>query len=68
MPLFTGCNINLRCPQNVSVMFQLKIPPIDHLLYHFENAHFEWKQKHAVLVYVSLIANETYCSRPPFPE
>ncbi len=39
MPLFTGCNINLRCPQNVSVMFQLKIPPIDHLLYHFENAH-----------------------------
>ncbi len=22
--------------------------PTDHLLYHFENAYFEWKQKHAV--------------------
>ncbi len=26
MPLFTICNISLRCPQNVSVKFQLKIP------------------------------------------
>ncbi len=26
MPLFTRCNISLRCPQNVSVKFQLKIP------------------------------------------
>ncbi len=26
---------------------KLKIPPTDHLLYHFENGYFEWKQKHA---------------------
>jgi len=26
MPLFTRCNIGLRCPQNVFVKFQLKIP------------------------------------------
>ncbi len=26
MPLFTICNISLRCPQNVSVTFRLKIP------------------------------------------
>ncbi len=26
MPLFTICNISLRCPKNVSVKFQLKMP------------------------------------------
>ncbi len=26
MPLLTRCKISLRCPQNVSVKFQLKIP------------------------------------------
>ncbi len=35
MPLFTICNISLRCPQNVSVKFQLKIPT-DQFHYHFE--------------------------------
>ncbi len=28
MTLFTICNISLRCPQNVSVKFQLNIPQI----------------------------------------
>ncbi len=57
MSLFTICNTSLRYPQNVSVMFQLKIPT-DHLLYHFENVYLERKQKHAVFVLVSLNANE----------
>ncbi len=56
MPLFTRCNISLRFPHNVSVKFQLK-KPTDHLFYHFENAYFEWKQKQAVFVHVSLNAN-----------
>ncbi len=33
---------------------KLKIPPTDHLLYHFENGYFEWKQKHAIFLHVSL--------------
>ncbi len=32
--------------------------PTDHLLYHFENAYFEWKQEDAVFVHVSLNENE----------
>ncbi len=28
------------------------------ILYHFENAYIEWKQKQAVFVHVSLNANE----------
>ncbi len=42
---FTICNICFGCPQNVFVKFPLKISRII-LLYHFENAYFEWKQKH----------------------
>lgn len=38
MPHFTICNINLRCPQNVSVKVQLKTP--HRSLYHFENAYY----------------------------
>ncbi len=34
-----------------------KTYPADHLLYYFENAYFEWKQKHTVLGHVSLNAN-----------
>ncbi len=64
MPLFTRCNISLRCPQNVSLKFQLKIP--HYLLYHFENAYFEWKQKHAVFMHVSLNANELLLPAPFF--
>ncbi len=52
------------------VKFQLKIPHrryvrrsnanglMHSVLYHFENAYFEWKQKQAVLVHFSLNANE----------
>ncbi len=32
MPLFPRCNINLRCFQNVSVTFQLKIPHISFII------------------------------------
>ncbi len=65
MPLFTRFNISLRCPQNVSVKFQLKISHIyDNLWCHFENAYFEWKQKHAVFVHVSLNANELLLPAP----
>ncbi len=32
--------------------------PTDNLLYHFENAYFEWKQKRAVFMHVSLNVNE----------
>ncbi len=60
MPLFTICNISL---QNVSVKFQVKIPT-DHLLYHFENGCFQWKQKQAVFVHVSLNANELLFPAP----
>ncbi len=63
MPLFTRCNISPRCSQNVSVKFQLKIPHRS-LLYNFENAYFEWKQKHAVSVHVSLNANELLLPAP----
>ncbi len=38
--------------------------PTDNLLYHFENAYFEWKQKHAVLEHVSLNANELQLPAP----
>ncbi len=38
--------------------------PTDHLLYHFENAYFEWKQKNAVFVHVSLNANELLLPAP----
>ncbi len=44
-----------------------KTNPADHLLYYFENTHFEWKQKHTVLGHVSLNANELLLP-PPFPE
>ncbi len=49
--------------QNVSVNFSSK-HPTDLLLYHFENAYFEWKQKHAVFVHVSLNANELLLPAP----
>ncbi len=32
--------------------------PTDNLLYHFENAYFEWKQKRAIFMHVSLNVNE----------
>ncbi len=41
----------------MSVKFQLKLSHRS-FLYHFENADFVWKQKHAVFVHVSLNANE----------
>ncbi len=63
MSIFTICNISLRCPQNASVMFQLKIPT-DHLLYHSENVYLEQKQKHAVSVHVSLNENELLLPTP----
>ncbi len=37
------------------------------ILYHFENAYIEWKQKQAVFVHVSLNANELLLPTP-FPE
>ncbi len=49
--------------QKVSLKFQFKIPP-DHLLYHFENAYFVRKQKHAVFMHVSLNANELLLPAP----
>ncbi len=64
MPLFTICNISLRCPHNVSVTFQLKIPHRS-LLYHFENAYFEWKQKHAVLVLMIMFITLKSCVLNP---
>ncbi len=36
----------------------------DHLLYIFENAYSEWKQKHTVFVHVSLNANELLLPAP----
>ncbi len=54
MPLFTIFNIS----SGVLGMCLLIVSSKDHLLYHFENAHFEWKQKHAVFVHVSLNTNE----------
>ncbi len=62
MPLFARCKISLRCPQNLSVKFQLKIP--HRSFNHFENAYFEWKQKQAVFVHVSLNANELLLPAP----
>ncbi len=38
--------------------------PTDHLFYHFENAYFEWERKQAVLVHVSLNANELLLPAP----
>ncbi len=57
MPLFTIRNLSLRCPRNVSVKFQFKIPHRS-VLYNFENAYFEWKQEKAVFLHVSLNAND----------
>ncbi len=56
--------ISLRCPQNASVRYQFKIPYTYHLLYNFENVNFEWKQKTAVFVHVSLNANELLLPAP----
>ncbi len=60
---FTRCNESLRCPKNVSVKFQLKFLT-EHLLYHLENAYFEWKHKHNVFVHVSLNVNEILLPAP----
>ncbi len=49
----------------VCVKFQFKYPT-DHLLFHFEHAYFEWKQKHTVFVHVSLNANELFLLPTPF--
>ncbi len=38
--------------------------PTDNLLYHFENAYFDWKQKHAVFAHASLNANELLLTTP----
>ncbi len=38
--------------------------PTDHLLFHFENAYFGWKQKHAVFMHFSLNANELLLPAP----
>ncbi len=48
MPLFTRCNISLRCTQNVS-SFSSNYPT-DYLLNHFANSYFEWKQNYTELV------------------
>ncbi len=66
MSLFTICNISLWGPQNVSVKFQLKVPT-DHLLYYFENAYFEWKQKHTD--FRACFFKSKWAAAPaPFPE
>ncbi len=59
---FTICNISLRCPQSVSVKFQLKTPHRSSII-----SFRKWKQKHAVFV-VSLNANEMLLPIPFFPE
>ncbi len=64
MPLFTIYNISLRCPQNVSVKFHLKMPHRSFIISFFENAYFEWKQKHAIFVHVSLNTNELLLPAP----
>ncbi len=61
--LFTTCNIN---PRMCLLSFSSKYPT-DNLLHHFENAYFEWKQKHVVFMHVSLNANELLLPAP-FPE
>ncbi len=38
--------------------------PTDHLLYNFEKAYFECKQKRAVFVHVSLNSNELLLPAP----
>jgi len=52
-----GLTASLRCPQNVSVNFKLKIP---HRWFIIPccKCIFEWKERHAVFVHVSLNANE----------
>ncbi len=59
MPHFARPNISLRCPQNVSVKFQLKIP-----MYCIILKMPEWKQKHSVFVPLSLNANELLLPAP----
>ncbi len=66
MPFFTICNIRLWRLQNVYVKFKHKIPHRSFII-SFWNAYFEWKQKRAVLVHVSLNANELLLP-VPFPE
>ncbi len=58
--------IYVSCVLRMWLSFSSKYPT-DHVLYNFENAYFEWKQKHAVFVHVSLNANELLLP-PPFPE
>ncbi len=55
MPFFIICNtsrVSLECIREVSAQNTPRI-----IYYNFENAYFEWKQKHAVLEHVSLNAN-----------
>ncbi len=72
MALFKG---DLLCPFLQDVISVSGLPrmclwsfsskyPTDHLLYHFENAYFEWKQKQAVFMHVSLNANELLLLAP----
>ncbi len=53
MPLFLLYVITLRCPQNVYVKFQIKIPHRSVII-----LFCCWKQKHNVFAHVSLNANE----------
>ncbi len=62
MPLFTRCNRSLRCPQNMSEVSTQNTPQIIYYII-LKMPILSGKQKHAVLVHVSLNANE-----PPFPE
>ncbi len=65
MPLFTIYNISPETyvPRMRQWGFSSKYPTY-HLLYHFENVNFEWKQKPAVFVHVSLNANELLLPAP----
>jgi len=54
MPIFTSCSISLRCPQNVSGKFQLKIPHRSFIIPYYTYI-FERK---ADFVHVPLNANE----------
>ncbi len=54
MPFFIICNTSRVSPECVREVSAQNTPRI---IYHFENAYFEWKQKHAVLEHVSLNAN-----------
>ena len=61
MPLFTRCYMCV--PRMCLLSFSSKYTT-DNLLYHFENAYFEKKQKHAVFVHISLNANELLLPAP----